>query len=107
MGGIDNGLALSFAQLLELDVGFGGGGLGEDQGTNELGRHPLPTDGKVIHGALGLGTIQGVCRDLQFAHAVTFDTSVTHQEILAPVQSEKSRAATRRSPVARCSVASV
>src|SRR5471030_1328973 len=82
---VDDGFALGLADLLELDVGPGGGSLCQDQRADELHRHRFAADREVIHRALGLRAIEGVFGDLKLAHAVTFDTRVIHREILAPV----------------------
>ncbi|MNF54407.1 hypothetical protein D3C84_358350 [compost metagenome] len=86
LGRIDNGLALGFADLLELDVGAGRRGLGQDQRANELHGHRLAADREVIHRTLGLCAVEGVFRDLKLAHAVALNTCLVHQKVLAPVQ---------------------
>jgi len=106
LGGLDYGLALGSADLLEFNVGLGGCGLGQNQCANELRWHALMADGEVVDCTLGLCAIERRLRYVQFAHAVTFDTSVTHQEILAPVLLKKLKARARRSPTARHSFAS-
>lgn len=82
---LDDGLALRCRQLLQLHVGLGGSSFGQQQGTNELGRHAQTADREVVDRALGLGTVQGLGRHLQLTHAVTLDTGITHHQILASV----------------------
>ncbi|MNY01482.1 hypothetical protein D3C86_1340150 [compost metagenome] len=85
LGCVDDGFALGFADLLELDVGAGGRCLGQDQRADELNRHRFAADREVIHRTLGLCAVEGVFRDLKLAHTVAFDTGITHREILASV----------------------
>jgi len=53
----DNGLALGRRDLLELDVGLGCGGFGEDQRADELRRHALMADREVVDRTLGLRAV--------------------------------------------------
>ncbi|MNL45348.1 hypothetical protein D3C87_1679870 [compost metagenome] len=78
LGRVDDGFALGFADLLELDVGAGGRCLGEDQRANELNRHRFAADREVIHRTLSLCAVEGVHRDLKLAHAVALNTCLGH-----------------------------
>ena len=60
----NNRLTLPDGNLLQLQVGMGGSGLGEQQCTNELRGHAQVADGEVIHRTLSLGAIQRLRRDL-------------------------------------------
>jgi hypothetical protein len=96
-----DGLALRGAELVEFDVGLGGGGFGQDQRADELRRHRLAADREVVDRALGLRAVESVHRHLQFAHAVALDTSLGHLKILAQFN-ERNRGC--NSQVASCQV---
>jgi hypothetical protein len=77
-GGHDS-FALPFGNLLELKVGLGGSSFCQQQRADELARHAQLADREVVHRTLGLRAVQGLGRDLQLAHAVAFNTGITHR----------------------------
>ena len=76
----DNGVGEVVVELAELTVRFGAGSLEVAEGVDHRGRDWFERDGKVVHGPRGGGSVEGVGRDLHFAHSVAFD-AVGHERL--------------------------
>ena len=71
-------LAALGVEQAKLAVGAGAGLFHPPQGVDEGRRHAPATDLEIVDGALGLGAVEGIGGDFQFAHAVVLDTKFTH-----------------------------
>ena len=69
-------------QLAKLRIDLGRRQLDTGDGVNEGGGHRLPRHLEVVHGALGLGAIEGIGRHLQLSHAVVFLAHLAHGGLL-------------------------
>ncbi len=71
-GTVDGPRSLRIQQL-QAGVGTCGGLLHQPEGADERARHLESADREILHGALRLGTPQGLCGYLQLPHAVALD----------------------------------
>ena len=77
-GGGDDGVSLLRVQLAGVLVHLSTGSLQEAESANLRIFETTAGDWEVLHGALGLGTPQGVCRNLYLAHGVVFNAVFSH-----------------------------
>lgn len=72
VAGFDDGLGAVFVEAAELVIDGGAGGLEDGVGLDDFFGDGAARDGEVEDGTLGGGAVEGVGRDLHFAHGVFF-----------------------------------